>query len=57
MGKKRTYKRTIRYVLYLSLCKIQYRVRMVFDAPFNNIVLLVKETGVPGENHLPAASH
>jgi len=37
---------------------------MVFDADFNNIsvislrsVLLVEETGVPGENHLPVASH
>jgi hypothetical protein len=37
---------------------------MVFDATFNNIsvilwqsVLLVEETGVPGENHQPAASH
>jgi len=37
---------------------------MVFNATFNNIsvilwwsVLLEKETGVPDENHLPAASH
>ena len=37
---------------------------MVFDATFNNIsvlswrpALLVEETGVPGENHRPAASH
>ena len=37
---------------------------MVFNANFNNIsviswrsVLLVEETGVPGENHWPAASH
>ena len=37
---------------------------MVFNATFNNIsvifwqsVLLVKETGVPGENHQPVASH
>ena len=37
---------------------------MVFNATFNNIsatlwrsVLLVEETGVPGENQLPAASH
>jgi hypothetical protein len=36
---------------------------MVFNATFNNIVvilwrsvLLVEETGVPGENHQPAAS-
>ena len=37
---------------------------MVFNATFNNIsivswrsVLLVEETGVPGENHRPIASH
>ena len=37
---------------------------MVFNAPFNNIsviswrsVLLMEETGVPGENHRPATSH
>jgi len=37
---------------------------MVFNATFNNIsiiswwsVLLVQETGVPGENHRPVASH
>jgi len=37
---------------------------MVFNATFNNIsaiswqsVFLMKETGVPGENHWPAASH
>ena len=37
---------------------------MVFNATFNNIsaiswrsVLLTEETGVPGENHLPVASH
>jgi hypothetical protein len=37
---------------------------MVFNTAFNNIsaiswqsVLLVEETGVPGENHRPAASH
>ena len=37
---------------------------MVFNATFNTIsaiswksVLLVDETGVPGENHRPAASH
>ena len=41
------------------------RVRVkVFNATFNDVsviswrsVLLVKETGVPGENHLPATSH
>ena len=37
---------------------------MVFNATFNYIsviswqsVLLVEETGVPGENHRPAANH
>jgi hypothetical protein len=37
---------------------------MVFNATFNNIsviscwsVLLLEETGVPGDNHWPAASH
>jgi len=37
---------------------------MVFNATFNSIsviswwpVLLVEETGVPGENHRPATSH
>jgi hypothetical protein len=37
---------------------------MVLNATFNNIsviswlsVLLVDETGVPGENHIPGASH
>ena len=37
---------------------------MVFNATFNNIsviswrsVLLVEETGVPGENHRPVVSH
>ena len=37
---------------------------MVFNATFNNIsviswrlLLLVAETGVPGENHRPAANH
>ena len=37
---------------------------MVFSATFNNVsaiswwsVSLVEETGVPGENHRPAASH
>jgi hypothetical protein len=41
-----------------------FRVRIiVFNATFNNIsvilllVLLVEETGVPGENHQPVASH
>ena len=37
---------------------------MVFNATFNNIsviswwsVILMEETGVPGENHRPVASH
>jgi hypothetical protein len=37
---------------------------VVFNTTFNNIsviswwsVLLLEETGVPGENHRPAASH
>ena len=37
---------------------------MVFNATFNNMsgiswrsVLLVEETGMPGENHRPAVSH
>ncbi len=37
---------------------------MVLNATFNNILailwhsdLLVEETGVPGENHIPFASH
>jgi hypothetical protein len=44
-------------------CKYKVRV-MMFNANFNNIsaiswrsVLFVEETGVPGENHRPAASH
>ena len=45
------------YIMFVCL--------MVFSATFNNIsviswrwsVLLVKETGVPGENHRPVASH
>jgi hypothetical protein len=42
-----------------------FKVRvMVYNATFNNIsviswqsVLLVEESGAPGENHRPAASH
>jgi hypothetical protein len=31
---------------------------MVFNAIFNNIsVIFVKESGVPGENHIPSTSH
>ena len=40
------------------------QVWLMFNATFNNIsviswrsVLLVEETGVPGENHQPVASH
>jgi hypothetical protein len=49
-----------------SLCLVQgYRVRvMVFNATFNNIlviscqsVLLVEETGIPGEKHQSVTSH
>ena len=46
------------YILYFWVRVI------VFNATFNNIsvilwqsVLLVKETGVPGENHRPTTSH
>jgi hypothetical protein len=46
-----------------NICSDSVRV-MVFNATFSNIsviswrsVLLVEETGVPGENHRPAASH
>ena len=42
----------------------EWVVVMVFNATFNNIsiiswlpVLLVEETGVPGDNHRPVASH
>ena len=47
----------------LQQCKHRIRI-MVFNAIFNNIsviswwsVLVVEETGVPGENHRPIASH
>jgi len=47
----------------LPLKKVWLRF-MVFHATFNTIsviswlsVLLVEETGVPGENHRPVASH
>jgi len=48
-----------------TFTQIRVRVRvMVFDATINNIsiilwwsVLLVEETGVPRENHRPAANH
>ena len=49
--------------MFNLLCR--YMVRgMVLNATFNNIsviswrsVLLVEETGVPGENHRPVPSH
>jgi hypothetical protein len=50
-----------------NILKTQLRYRfglIVFNATFNNIsviswrsILLVEETGVPGENHRPAAGH
>ena len=47
----------------LKLMAFRFRF-MVFNATFNTIsviswrsVLLVEETGIPGENHRPAASH
>ena len=43
---------------------MRIRVKGMFNATFNNIsviswrsVLLMEETGVPGENHRPVASH
>jgi hypothetical protein len=55
------------YVLFPLIFSAEYVCvvcLMVFNATFNNIsaiswrsVLLVKETGVPGENHRPVASH
>jgi len=48
---------------YIPYSMTEVRI-MVFDATFSNIlailwrsVLLVEETGVPGENHRPLASH
>jgi hypothetical protein len=53
-----------RRTLRRKVCLIFLVVFMVFNIPFNNIsviswqsVLLVEETGVPGENHRSAASH
>jgi hypothetical protein len=52
------------YNIYLRKYLVVMVVVMVFNATFNNIsaimwwsVLLVEETGVPRENHRPAASH
>ena len=49
-------------IVYNSRCFVCLFVcLMAFNATFNNIsvisVLLVKETGGPGENHRPVASH
>ena len=51
------------FTFYHILHKVRFRF-MVFNATFNNIavislpsVLLVKETGLPGENRRPVASH
>ena len=47
-----------------SIFIVILRLGMVFNATFNNIsaisrrsVLLMKETGIPGKNHRPVASH
>ena len=44
--------------------KIMNKMILVFNATFNNIslislwtVLLMEETGIPGENHRPVESH
>jgi hypothetical protein len=59
---KWTLKNNIKYMM-IMVFGLDIRV-MVFNATFNNIsviswrsVLLVEETGVPGENHQPVASH
>ena len=58
-------------IYYLMTVNVQVELKdgsgvrvMVFNATFNNFsvilwlsVLLVKEYGVPGENHRPVASH
>jgi hypothetical protein len=53
----------LRYIMVFH-CILSVGWFMVFNATFNNIsviswrsVLLVEETGVPGENHRPVASH
>jgi hypothetical protein len=56
---------TLVSLLYVQVWHLSLRVSvMVFNATFNNIsviswrsVLLVEETGVPGENHRSGASH
>jgi len=48
---------TTRILTYIYNSGVRVRV-MVLNATINNIsVLLVGETGVPGENHRPSASH
>jgi hypothetical protein len=49
---------------YIKEVKVGFAWFMVFNATFNNIsviswqsVLLAEETGGPGENHRPVASH
>ena len=51
------------FIYQMNTIGLRVRV-MVFNATFNNIsviswqsVLLVEETGVPGENHRPVTSH
>jgi hypothetical protein len=46
------------------MSRVRVMMVMVFNATFNNIsviawrsVVLVEESGVPGENHRPVASH
>jgi hypothetical protein len=45
-----------------SICFL-FRVRVMFNSTFNNISViswsawLVEETGIPGDNHRPVASH
>jgi hypothetical protein len=40
-----------------SMAKIEVWCRvMAFNASFNNISIMMEETGVPGENHGPASS-
>ena len=53
-----------KYIKYLLPTCLWFGLVVVFNATFNNIsviswisVLLVEDTGVPGENHRPATSH
>ena len=52
------------FVIFNICIKTDFTWVMVFNATFNSIsvrtgrsVLLVNETGVPGENHRPATNH